>query len=501
MNYIIPIHNLPEDIITLYNAAQAEYSTGHFSMAHKYLSEALSRFSQNETLLTARGLLFMKKFVVPAENSIPDDIKNALKINPDYYPALFFETIIEFNRLLTQKSICDMPRIILKLETVLKKGGTSDEIFYYLVIANLLNGNKIQAFKYFSEIKNFKNASRFFYYYSYNKNMDYPNFLNGTYYKISGEPCQLSIKEYEQYKKRKKNVIISGISNYKDDLLDGKYICYRSGSDLIDYETNYSKGLQHGECKNYNENGTLAYKEYYNNGILVKREDYNNESLCKEEYYENETLREKYYRNGKLIKECYYNHGTLISENFNYNFKIPEREIIEHRDQENGFIYRKEYFSKGIKTAEERFCLKSGMISGIANFFKIPQTYLAAEIPYNGDKISGTVKRYNEAGKLTEEIEYSNGLIDGIYKKYHGSGNVFIETGIYDLFDDEDVSFGFKNDGISYRINIILGKNEITDITKHSAGISLIYHENGRLKNIYYNEQYYITFNENGDII
>ena len=107
---------------------------------------------------------------------------------------------------------------------------------------------------------------------------------------------------------------------YKNGYITGTSTIYHDNTKVISSISNYKENKLDGECMSFSENGHIASKETFKNGIK--------EGL-QELFYDNEQLKAKsnFVNNIETVQEVYLEDGTNLIKDFNYwlnDFYEPE---------------------------------------------------------------------------------------------------------------------------------------------------------------------------------
>ncbi|WP_161597554.1 toxin-antitoxin system YwqK family antitoxin [Fluviispira multicolorata] len=102
------------------------------------------------------------------------------------------------------------------------------------------------------------------------------------------------------------------------------------------------------------------------------------------------------------------------------------------------------------------------------------------------EPITGILKKYHRAGKISEEIEFKNGVIDGIAKGFYENGNLeYIMSGYY--HGSYDTVIRYYEDGVM--------KSKANHRKNELHGKLLLYYENSQLQGDFN----YVEGKEDGD--
>ena len=265
----------------------------------------------------------------------------------------------------------------------------------------------------------------------------------GDYLSDSGKKFKI-IKENKflvnNDEKNKGEKLLNKSRNIINKLNDGKYEIkeYDEDGDLI-FEGEYLYEKRNGKAKEYNKNNSLLFEGIYING---KRNGFG------KEYY-------GYYKHDNKIKfEGFYSHGKRSGKGKEYNDKgdlIFEGEYL-YNDRKRGKLY-----IKGKIEFEGDF-LFNRKYDGNGYDEK-------GNIVYQLKNGNGSIKEYNDYGKLIFKGEYLEGKRNGKGKEYNDDEIL--------IFEGEYLN-GRKNGlGKEYNINdneIIIFEGEYLDGRKNGNG-------------------------------
>jgi antitoxin component YwqK of YwqJK toxin-antitoxin module len=139
----------------------------------------------------------------------------------------------------------------------------------------------------------------------------------------------------------------------------------------------FKKGLKHGECESYLENGQVVETFEYKNNLLHDKYSV-------------------YFNDGTLQKKEFYNKGELDGE---YTEYFP-----------NTNLFKKGNYEKGVKTGEWIEYYENGNI--------------ANKIKYSNDVEYGMYEKYYNNGNISEKGIYVLGNLDGENTLFYYNGNI-----------------------------------------------------------------------------
>ncbi|MDD5570342.1 MAG: toxin-antitoxin system YwqK family antitoxin [Bacteroidales bacterium] len=172
------------------------------------------------------------------------------------------------------------------------------------------------------------------------------------------------------------------VGTYVNDLKEGQWLGYHTGSGRLILVENYFYGKKNGLSLVLNENGTILEEIYYKDDVL--------EGNCR--YFDSERLKsEVSYKNGKVngSKRMFYDTGKLQEES---------------------------QYIDDIRNGEGRWYYTSGRLSTVIN--------------YKNGGFEGMQTSYYENGNTLSEQNFKNNVEEGEYKEYFEKGQMKIQ-GMY----------------------------------------------------------------------
>lgn len=299
--------------------------------------------------------------------------------------------------------------------------------------------------------------------------------LNGfsTYYSPKGK-----VHSSEQYKSgipvnvtqydSLGNVLVSsdlpnGTGQHLYQREDGTILQKRAwlcGSESINYESNYGKGLPdrrftivngkyEGLARVYHSNGTLSREGYYKNNqrdSLWTWYDAFGKISAKGWYKEDETHGKNfdYYPNGQVESECTYINGKRNG-------------ICKYYAPDGSLQYQKTY-NKGYGLVSYQYELPNGNMSELKSVDFQGTTIVEAFFPNKKKSISQTYIKgqldgksiyYYPNGQIQDEVTYTYGTENGWARSYHDNGNLKLEISYIDG-QEEGLMRRFREDGTLY---------------------------------------------------
>jgi len=214
---------------------------------------------------------------------------------------------------------------------------------------------------------------------------------------------------------------LKSITNYDDDgKKSGVWESYYENGDMRSYGS-YENGEKSGSWREYYYNGEIKKRASYNNGLLVEMQTYhsNGRLMITGSYNEDEKKHgnwEQHYDNWqqKLIGE--FSHGEKHGEWRFYN--------------KNGNIYKIENYMGGIKFSRWEADLADNIEKVTSEVVDVNDAVEAVvesgdEVNnYNGDRLNGEWRFYNEKGKCIEIGNYQNDEKHGKWTYYYDSGQI-----------------------------------------------------------------------------
>ncbi|TXF89247.1 hypothetical protein FUA23_10880 [Neolewinella aurantiaca] len=251
--------------------------------------------------------------------------------------------------------------------------------------------------------------------------------------------------------------LVSGKGYVSGLLLDGKYAMrYNNGRTLV--ESNFQKGLLHGQRIGYDQGGKLVLKEKYYEGELIEQSDFegNTETtyFWKVGQIDNPKIEVREY--GKIQMEIETRFGKEIVSYYDDGSQYPTRKVSFEDGQANGAF---EWYYPGTKKI-----MKTGS--------------------YADNELDGEVVEFNEQGDRETLFTYSKGVKNGEFVLYE-KGNPF-EKGRYENGAQVGSSTVYNSDGSI--------KAELDYITPEVASYKL--YEDGKLTE----EGQFINQNKHGEV-
>lgn len=213
--------------------------------------------------------------------------------------------------------------------------------------------------------------------------------------------------------------LVSGQGYVSGLLLDGKYAMrYNDGRTLV--ESNFRRGLLHGERIGYDQGGRLV-------------------------------LREKYYE-GELIEESNYDGNTVTT----YIWSVGQVDNPKIEIRENGSLqmvvetrFRKEivsYFDDGSRYPTRKISFEDGEANGAFEWYYPGTAFLMRSGTYLNDKMNGEVIEFDRSGERESLVTYDNGVKNGPFVLYEegkpkevGAYEYGVKSGLSTLYNDNGI--------------------------------------------------------------
>lgn len=218
-----------------------------------------------------------------------------------------------------------------------------------------------------------------------------------------------------------------GLSNYKEDKLNGPYERYYNSGKQLEVKANYKDGKLNGDYVSYYQNGQIEsqgsyvegkksgnWKSYYYDGKVSTEENYDLDGKRSGTYI-------SFTRGGLKETELIYSKGE-VKEYVQYDRKGA---IIETAKRKRGEFYYKGYSIDGVLELEGiyegdhrkgawKFYYTSGPLKEVANYND------------EGD-LDGIWTRYFKDGDVEEQMTYKDDKPHGYYVEYYSNGQKFEE--------------------------------------------------------------------------
>ena len=280
------------------------------------------------------------------------------------------------------------------------------------------------------------------------------------------------------------NGLLSSITNYTEDAINGVYEVYENGRLSGNY--NYLNGKQNGPFKTFYSNGTVKSEgNFYNDAINFENNNYwQNGTISRKDKYIDGLVTTSIIFNNKGEKENtidYKNRTGKFITNYNNGTVVEEAEMIN--GQLNGKVAVKDKFNNPILESEYINAVKQNLEKGYSQYGTVQ-----IENNYYSGKLNGQYKVYDIVGnlRLTNEMSfgnengkttrfYHNKMKLNEYKQMNGA--IDGESNYYNQKGEPILTIGYQNNSVKYYIkkNKVGELNEKILIDDETAAISSEY--------------------------
>lgn len=217
----------------------------------------------------------------------------------------------------------------------------------------------------------------------------------------------LTIYTYAQEKRENwDNGNLKSVTNHKDGEKNGMWETYYENGVLKEYG-NYDNGKKDGTWREYYFNGETKRVRQFNYDVLSRYMSYyiNGNLLVTGVFDENGKKHgnwQQFYENRELKLNGDYQHGKKHGAWKYYN--------------SYGVIYKVQNYEDGVETSKWETNYDAGDESVTRDSKRFSR--------YNGNKLDGEWKFYNENGKCIERGNYKNDKKDGEWKYHYANGQI-----------------------------------------------------------------------------